>query len=749
MQTIKFNIERLISKSNILLILLFSLIFFSAPSIADESNYADFNLHLTRECIGENCKFSTEEPTAVRPKNWVAQNDPPIQNEYYALSSWEMNIGGPVELGDYHNGLIWVESTNVQEISIYATLFVSWIDYSEDPSDPQSRVTNISEVEFSKSSQFGQVLNGNYTIEYENAVFSNTGDFPKQGVIPAYSTLGYKVETKIRWAPDTANNTAWIKSDSNQGCENDDSPTACDSFVTLNIRPVEIDEDVGNITNNRVDEVNEDYLEIKIRVTNALGADNFDMDSAELAIQGVSNGGKFQNSIVVVNRGPYSVRVEGDWYYQEDRDIISNIYSIEISIKDIDGNIWKSEVDYDLVVDEFGLEIEFSEPYSSKGQLPKGGETDYEFKVFNRGNTRDIFEITLDSSDLPSGWLVSLLSPETLDLTSNQHDTVRLVVEAPVSARGGSSESIDIEVQSVSSSIVRENIKLETTVREYGVSFASTPEEVIIDPEEIDSEGFYRFEVNIRNTGSDKDTFSLAAAISGWPEPAILGDEGTQVPSITLGKSQMAKLTIQLKPVNYEDTYGEAKVFNLAANSISPGDGSASIKIDIIVDIPVERVIDLSVNSEDILVNNKPLSLVSQDDLPAEEPIKIQVLLTNNGGKSTGAFEVKLYVGQRVEDEFIVEQGVRGFGTETVILTWSSPYTGPMTLRIKVDGNFQTDEIQSKRSDNIVTLSLNVGNKDSSSNGKEDSDDSLLFSPSYLVTFLVLSLVSVISRKKY
>ena len=297
-----------------------------------------------------------------------------------------------------------------------------------------------------------------------------------------------------------------------------------------------------------------------------------------------------------------------------------------------------------------------------------------------------------------------------------------------------------------------EEIDLETTVRIYGAAFVSSPDEVMIDPEEIDTDGSYRFSVNLRNTGSDRDTFTLSAAISGWPEPIIEveADDGStyEVGGVTLEKSQTEKIYIVLKPVNYEDRLGEPKSFNLAANSISPGDGSANIRIDIIVDVPIDRLIDLSVNSEDILVNNKPLDLLSEDDISAEEPIKIQVLITNNGGQSTGAFGVKLFVGQRVEVEVTVQQGIRGFGTETVLLTWSSPYPGPMTLRVKVDGELQTAELQGKRSDNIVTLSLNVAEESSGGGSGSSSDDSLLIGPSYLLTAVILSGIALIRHRK-
>ena len=255
------------------------------PSSADENNLAEVDLHLSRDCIGEYCELYADKPTKDKPRYWVAQNDPPIQNEYYALSSWELNFRGPVAMGDSYGASIWVESTNVQEISFYATLYIRWLDYSEDPSNPKSRVTNISEIEVSESAGFGQVLNENYTIEYEGAEI--TDEFPDG--IPAYSTIGYKLETRIRWAPDTDNNTAWIKSDS----------IDFDSYITLNIRHVDIEEDTGYFVNDRVDEINGDSLFIKVNVSNALSAENFDMNSAELSIQGVSGGGNFENSVEI------------------------------------------------------------------------------------------------------------------------------------------------------------------------------------------------------------------------------------------------------------------------------------------------------------------------------------------------------------------------------------------------------------------------------------------------------------------
>ena len=126
----------------ILILAMFVVLFLATTSQAQSGEFADVDFHLSRECIGENCKFALDNPTDSRPKYRVAQNDPPVQNEYYSLSTWEMNMGGSIELGDSYSYVIWVESTNVQEINFRTTLFITWIDYSADPAE--TRMTNIS-----------------------------------------------------------------------------------------------------------------------------------------------------------------------------------------------------------------------------------------------------------------------------------------------------------------------------------------------------------------------------------------------------------------------------------------------------------------------------------------------------------------------------------------------------------------------------------------------------------------------------
>ena len=508
--------------------------------------------------------------------------------------------------------------------------------------------------------------------------------------VPAYTTLGVILETKIRWAPDTDNNTAWIKSNTPE----------FDSYLTLNFRHVNIaDEYLGYFDNNRVDEMNGDSLLIKVNVTNALGADNLDPNSATIEIAGISGGGVFKNSITSKEKHSYAMYIQGTWWYQEDSNIITDIYTIKLSIKDIYGNKWTGEIDYELIVDEYGLEIQFEEGYSSNGQLPKGGKVDYEFLVYNQGNTRDIFTVEIDDSDLPSGWEATLKSQSEIDLTAGLYGYIQVRVEAPVSAPGGSKEKVTVTVKSSGNSNILDQVRLETTVRTYGVVFLSSPDEVRIDPEQLDIDGYYTFNVNLRNTGSDRDTYKLDAttARSDWTIRVEI--DGNEVSAVTIDKSSSQKIDIVVRPVNYDNILGEEVNFVLTADSISPGDGSATLSASIIMEIPLDKISDLSVSLDDVLINGKPHAILTESDVKASEPVQIQLTVFNKGGQSTGSFTVKLYEGSRVIDEYNLVQGASGFGSEFVILQWENPSSGSKTLKIYVDFEQQVTESNNNRFD--------------------------------------------------
>ena len=706
-----------------LILLGFAILLTSVP--ADAEKYGNTEFFLAKSGIGDIYDLTIDEPSEATPKYWKCRDDPNQANTFYPLVSWETNMGGPLDLGDSYSYSFWVESTNVQEISFKTTLYIR----------TQDGFNNLSVDEVSKTAGFGSFLSENYTLVLESSDLDKSL-FPDG--VPAYTTLGLKLETSVTWAPDTENRTVWVK-----GAHSD----FLSSFI-LDFKHVNIENDDYYFDNDRVEAIDQDSLFIKVNVTNALGADNFDVSSAEIVVDGISGGGKFKDTIQLKDKHTYAKYIQGKWWYQEDNGITSGNYVIKFSLKDNFGNTWSSSMTYYLEVDQYGLEIGFDEGSSSNGQLPKGGKTDYSFKILNTGNTRDIFMITIDDSDVPSGWEVSLQSDSSVDLQMDQSSYVQIRVEAPVSARGGSSERVTITVTSSGNDNIFEDVSLVTTVRTYGVTFLSVPDRINIDPEELDIDGYYKFKINLRNTGSDKDTFDLGVTTSrsDWTIRAEV--QGNDISAITIDKSQSVAVDIVVRPVNYEDSLGEEVTFLMTADSISPGDGSATVNSKIIVDVPVEKISDLSVSLDEVLINNKPIAILQPSDLQEGMPIVIQLTVNNNGGKSTGIFGVTLYEGSRIVDEFVVEQGIGGFGSAPVILNWETPSEGLKTLKVYVDFKQQTDESNSKRADNTLTLPLTISEKSASSSNSENTDDALLFGPNFSLTLGALSFISIIYRRK-
>ena len=166
------------------------------------------------------------------------------------------------------------------------------------------------------------------------------------------------------------------------------------------------------------------------------------------------------------------------------------------------------------------------------------------------------------------------------------------------------------------------------------------------------------------------------------------------------------------------------------------------------MEVPIDKISDLAITLDDVLINGKPLSILTESDIPASESIQIQLTVFNNGGKSTGSFGVKLYEGSRVIDEYTIVQGISGFGNEPVVLQWANPSPGSKTLKIYVDFEQQVTESNSNRLDNSLTLPLVVGEKSSDNGGGENGDDPLLYGPSHLLTVFVLLTFVIINRKR-
>ena len=115
-------------------------------------------------------------------------------------------------------------------------------------------------------------------------------------------------------------------------------------------------------------------------------------------------------------------------------------------------------VDYDLVVDRYGLEIEFVEPYSPNGHYKSKVDYNLEYiieEIHVISLILVMIQITIKLVCIPR---LSSFTP-SLDLTENQHGTVKVRVEVPVSVTGEVG-IIVIKVQSSSSSNIMEEIDL-------------------------------------------------------------------------------------------------------------------------------------------------------------------------------------------------------------------------------------------------------------------------------------------------
>ena len=62
-------------------------------------------------------------------------------------------------------------------------------------------------------------------------------------------------------------------------------------------------------------------------------ANNLDSNSASIEIEGVSGGGNFKNSVTSKEKHSYALYIQGTWWYQDDSNIISDFYTIKLSIK--------------------------------------------------------------------------------------------------------------------------------------------------------------------------------------------------------------------------------------------------------------------------------------------------------------------------------------------------------------------------------------------------------------------------------
>ena len=286
---------------------------------------------------------------------------------------------------------------------------------------------------------------------------------------------------------------------------------------------------------------------------------------------------------------------------------------------------------------------------------------------------------------------------------------------------------------------------LRATVRTYGAVISGLDSRITIDPEALDIDGLYRFPVGVRNTGNDRDSYYVTAIIGRGDWTVRIEEGGQAVNTITVDRGKTKQLEIVLKPVNFENSMGDEVDFRFSAESVPPGDGSALFEAKLIVEIPIERVIDLTIAAVDLQVNGRPYAQLMPGDLQAGAPVKFQLVVKNLGGRGADPFTVKLYVASRVEASYDVEMGLAGFGEALVLLEWDKPSAGLATLRITADPDLAIDDERS-RADNSFSLSLDIAAAPSGNdNGGDDDGFSI---PGFGLVGALLSAAIVARRRR-
>ena len=691
---------------------------------------ADIPFYLGRSGLGDIYKLEVAEPTDTTPKYWNCANDE-VQQDYQPLASWQLGLGGPVKLGDSHGYIIWVESTNVQEISFRTTLYLNVTEER----------TDLSTQEVSRSGSLLEGwLAGNYTMALEDAPY-DAG--PWADGVPPYAVLGIEIETRITWAPDTDNRTAWVKAASVDGCG---EGVACDSRLMVEMQPVLFDP-AAVFSNDRVDEAGGDSLFLKVNITDALGVDMLDDESGSVRVVGVSGGGSFQDSLRLVRRHTYLMELEARWHYQQDDGISAGWYDFRLSITDTYGNLWEATISYELEVDRYEAAIE---PEATSLQVARGRDVEFRLKIMNAGNTRDTFELELDDSGMPAGWQAQLLDGSELELATGQYDYATIQVGAPADAPGGSSAQVRLTARSQGDTTQYARVTLTASVRTHGIVLSGVPDRVTIDPQELNPEGEYRFQVTVRNTGSDRDTYNIDATVARSDWNLRVEEGGTSVSSVTVEEGQAKQLEVVLKPVNYQDRLGEEVQFRFTASSVPPGDGSDELEANLVMDIPLERVVNLEL--AEVQVNGQPPELLAPDALQEGDPVQLQVLVRNHGGLATGEFSVTLSVGQREEARYRLDGqegrplGLPGYGEAIITLEWRKAAPGTTVLSLNADPMLEVVG-EFDRSDNLLSLTLQVVEAPETGNGGDGNGDSGLL-PGFSATLALAGIFLVAARRR-
>ena len=168
------------------------------------------------------------------------------------------------------------------------------------------------------------------------------------------------------------------------------------------------------------------------------------------------------------------------------------------------------------------------------------------------------------------------------------------------------------------------------------------------------------------------------------------------------------------------------------------------------MDIPLERVVDLEL--VEVQVNGQPPELLALDALREGDPVQLQVLVRNHGGLATGEFSVTLSVGQRVEARFRLDGqegrplGLPGYGEAIITLEWRKAVPGTTVLLLNADPMLEVVG-EFDRSDNLLSLTLQVAEAPETGNGGDGNSDSGLL-PGFSAALALAGIILVAARRR-
>ena len=146
---------------------------------------------------------------------------------------------------------------------------------------------------------------------------------------------------------------------------------------------------------------------------------------------------------------------------------------------------------------------------SSSKDVEAGKRVYYSFDVTNKGNAVDTFNLVVDTSSLPTGWVASLDQDKISNLGINENITLTdvLVVKAPDDAAAEAETSIIVTISSDYNSSVNSTYTSRTTVLQ---NFEPKLSIVGEDTMSARPEEQVNFTIKIANDGNGEDDISLA-----------------------------------------------------------------------------------------------------------------------------------------------------------------------------------------------------------------------------------------------